>query len=54
MCVCYICPYLDCPEVVALHQYIAQQPDELSMEPGDWIRVLKKMRDGENFFYATP
>ncbi|XP_065187700.1 rho guanine nucleotide exchange factor 5-like isoform X2 [Sycon ciliatum] len=36
----------DCPEGMAIHPYMAQQPDELSMEPGDIISVLKKMKDG--------
>ncbi|KAJ7379711.1 Rho guanine nucleotide exchange factor 26 [Desmophyllum pertusum] len=34
----------DCPQVNALHNYSAQQPDELSLYEGDVINVLKKLR----------
>lgn len=36
----------DCPQVTALHNYSAQQPDELSLYEGDVINVLKKLPDG--------
>ncbi|XP_073251927.1 uncharacterized protein [Porites lutea] len=36
----------DCPQVNALHNYTAQQPDELSLYEGDVINVLKKLPDG--------
>ena len=31
----------------ALHNYSAQQPDELSLYEGDVINVLKKLPDGK-------
>ena len=39
--------FVDCPQVTALHNYSAQQPDELSLYEGDVINVLKKLPDGE-------
>lgn len=36
----------DCPQVVALYCYSSNQPDELSLHPGDVINVFKKMSDG--------
>lgn len=36
----------DCPQVTALHNYNACQPDELSLSRGDVINVLRKMTDG--------
>ncbi|CAG9860623.1 unnamed protein product [Phyllotreta striolata] len=36
----------DCPQVTALHDYNASQPDELSLSRGDVINVLRKMNDG--------
>lgn len=36
----------DCPQVMALYSYSANQPDELSLQPGDVINVLRKMADG--------
>merc|ERR1739842_268144 len=36
----------DCPQVQAIHQYEAKQPDELSLEVTDVVNVLKKMADG--------
>ncbi|XP_076634952.1 ephexin isoform X2 [Colletes latitarsis] len=36
----------DCPQVVALYSYSPNQPDELSLHPGDVINVLQKMSDG--------
>ncbi|KAJ7381546.1 Rho guanine nucleotide exchange factor 26, partial [Desmophyllum pertusum] len=35
----------DCPQVNALYNYSAQQPDELSLYEGDVINVLKKLPD---------
>lgn len=43
----------------ALHNYTAQQPDELSLYEGDVINVLKKLPDGKHahilvhFIYKT-
>ncbi|XP_042879260.1 uncharacterized protein LOC122257816 isoform X2 [Penaeus japonicus] len=36
----------DCPQVQAIHPYVAKQPDELSLEVSDVVNVLKKMADG--------
>ena len=37
----------DCPQVQVIHQYIAQQPDELTLMEGDVISVLRKLPDGK-------
>jgi len=37
----------DCPQVMAIHHYVASQPDELSLEAGDVVNVLRKMIDGK-------
>ncbi|XP_036139252.1 uncharacterized protein LOC105828598 isoform X2 [Monomorium pharaonis] len=36
----------DCPQVMAKYPYSPNQPDELSLQPGDVINVLRKMADG--------
>ncbi|XP_026464319.1 rho guanine nucleotide exchange factor 26-like [Ctenocephalides felis] len=36
----------DCPQLIARHQYLPRQPDELGLEPGDVINVNRKMADG--------
>ncbi|XP_011500905.1 PREDICTED: ephexin-1 [Ceratosolen solmsi marchali] len=36
----------DCPQVMALYSYVPRQPDELALQPGDVINVLRKMNDG--------
>ncbi|XP_011687123.1 PREDICTED: uncharacterized protein LOC105449558 [Wasmannia auropunctata] len=36
----------DCPQVMAKHPYSPNQPDELSLQSGDVINVLRKMADG--------
>ncbi|XP_044008400.1 ephexin-1 [Aphidius gifuensis] len=36
----------DCPQVVTLHSYSPNQPDELSFQPGEVIKVLRKLPDG--------
>ncbi|XP_050310808.1 uncharacterized protein LOC126746543 [Anthonomus grandis grandis] len=38
--------YWDCPQVSAVHNYVACQPDELALTKGDVINVLRKMTDG--------
>lgn len=40
----------DCPQVFSEHPYIAVQPDELSLQSGDIVKVLTKMNDGNIFF----
>ena len=37
----------DCPQVQCVEKYIAQEPDELTLEESDVINVFKKMGDGE-------
>nr|CAD7569274.1 unnamed protein product [Timema californicum] len=36
----------DCPQVTAVHPYLAGQPDELSLNVADVVNVLRKMPDG--------
>lgn len=36
----------DCPQVCATHPYLASQPDELQLQNGDVINVLRKTVDG--------
>ncbi|XP_044732190.1 MATH and LRR domain-containing protein PFE0570w [Chrysoperla carnea] len=36
----------DCPQVIVLHKYIPQQPDELPLDTGDIVNVTTKMTDG--------
>ncbi|XP_055384121.1 putative uncharacterized protein DDB_G0282133 [Condylostylus longicornis] len=36
----------DCPQVITKHEYIATEPDLLSLEPGDVVNVTRKMPDG--------
>ncbi|GAB1869338.1 Ephexin-1 [Camponotus japonicus] len=36
----------DCPQVMAKYPYSPNQPDELSLQAGDVINVLRKMADG--------
>lgn len=36
----------DCPQVQVTHTYIAEQPDELSLEEADVVNVFRKMADG--------
>lgn len=40
----------DCPQVFAEHSYTAIQPDELSLQNGDIVKVLTKMNDGNHIF----
>nr|XP_051690154.1 ephexin-1 isoform X1 [Oryctolagus cuniculus] len=37
---------LDCPQVQCVHPYVAQQPDELTLELADILNVLDKTEDG--------
>jgi neuronal guanine nucleotide exchange factor len=37
----------DCPQVMAIHPYVACQPDDLSLEVADVVKVLRKMSDGK-------
>ncbi|VDD86269.1 unnamed protein product [Enterobius vermicularis] len=40
----------DCPQATVVHAYAASQEDELSLEKGDLINILRKMPDG--WFYG--
>ena len=40
---------LDCPQVQAIYDYTAEQPDELSLMRGDIVKVYRKMADGKIF-----
>ncbi|KAK5978750.1 hypothetical protein GCK32_016411 [Trichostrongylus colubriformis] len=37
----------DCPQAVAVHCYNKNQDDELALEVGDMVNVLRKMPDGK-------
>lgn len=37
----------DCPQVQCVHPYVAQQPDELTLELADILNILEKTEDGE-------
>lgn len=37
----------DCPQVQCVHPYVAQQPDELTLELADILNILEKTDDGE-------
>jgi len=37
----------DCPQVMAIHPFVACQPDELSLEVADVVNVLRKLSDGK-------
>ena len=45
MIICFL--NTDCPQVQAAFDYGAQQPDELTLERGDVVKVFRKMPDGE-------
>lgn len=37
----------DCPQVQCVHPYMAQQPDELTLDLADILNILDKTEDGE-------
>uniref|UniRef100_A0ACB8FAV3 Uncharacterized protein n=1 Tax=Sphaerodactylus townsendi TaxID=933632 RepID=A0ACB8FAV3_9SAUR len=37
---------MDCPQIQCVHPYVAQQPDELSLELADVLNILEKTDDG--------
>lgn len=39
----------DCPQVQCVHPYVAQQPDELTLELADILNILEKTEDGEGW-----
>lgn len=38
----------DCPQVQCVEQYIAQQTDELTLEPTEIVNVIRKTNEGKN------
>lgn len=40
------CSLADCPQIQCVHPYVAQQPDELSLELADVLNILDKTDDG--------
>lgn len=38
----------DCPQVQCVEQYVAQQADELTLEPTEIINVIRKTNEGKN------
>lgn len=44
VCVCVS----DCPQVQCVEQYVAQQADELTLEPTEIINVIRKTNEGKN------
>lgn len=46
---CHLPPSLppDCPQVQCVHPYVAQQPDELTLELADILNILDKTEDGK-------
>lgn len=44
MCVCVS----DCPQVQCVEQYVAQQADELALEPTEIVNVIRKTNEGKN------
>lgn len=47
--VSYACVYgSDCPQVQCVEQYVAQQADELTLEPTEIINVIRKTNEGKN------
>ncbi|MEQ2161011.1 hypothetical protein GOODEAATRI_005324 [Goodea atripinnis] len=46
---CYMLTVLcvsDCPQVQCVEQYVAQQADELSLEPTEIVNVIRKTNEG--------
>ena len=41
-------PSVDCPQVQAVFDYKAKQPDELDLQRGDVVKVYRKMADGKS------
>ena len=43
----------DCPQVQAIYDYEAKQPDELDLQRGDVVKVFRKMADGKQNSHST-
>jgi len=41
----FLCPS-DCPQVQCITPYVAQEPDELTLDESDVVNVFKKLDDG--------
>lgn len=41
-------PASDCPQVQCVEQYVAQQTDELTLEPTEIVNVIRKTNEGKN------
>lgn len=39
----------DCPQVQCVEQYVAQQADELTLEPTEIINVVRKTNEGKTW-----
>ena len=48
VCVCVCVHTSDCPQVQCVEQYVAQQADEISLEPTEIINVIRKTNEGEH------
>lgn len=42
-----VCLGTDCPQVQCVDQYIAQQADELTLEPTEIVNVIRKTNEGK-------
>lgn len=50
----YMCLWMaDCPQVQCVEQYIAQQADELNLEPTEIINVIRKTNEGKSIVWET-
>uniref|UniRef100_A0A4W4GF80 Rho guanine nucleotide exchange factor 15b n=1 Tax=Electrophorus electricus TaxID=8005 RepID=A0A4W4GF80_ELEEL len=47
VCVC-VCSCSDCPQVQCVEQYVANQTDELNLDPPEIINVIRKANEGES------
>lgn len=48
----YMCLWMaDCPQVQCVEQYIAQQADELNLEPTEIINVIRKTNEGKSILW---
>ena len=47
---CLLFLFADCPQVQAVFDYEAKQPDELDLQRGDVVKVYRKMADGKKIY----
>lgn len=47
MSVCVRVLWTDCPQVQCIEQYVAQQADELTLEPTEIVNVIRKTNEGK-------